>query len=456
MAVSPYRLPTGRTLKEEIAASRRAIMTKTPTKTDEQVSFLRRSNAIQCSVCYRSFSDVEKALKPKSLPACGHTFCTFCIEKLNRKPCPTCRKVNDIDAEKVPINYALMNLIGEMQTERGPPPEIKDDPFVPCFENAKHESKMYCTDCQQAYCQRCFADAHSAKFMKDHKNIPVEKRPFTIPDCPNCPNGRVADAAIYYCPQLGCSENRITCIKCRNIHHRNHKVQMILPQLEKNYSKVEELLEKVQEKDKKVLKFNEYLGQLLDDADDQQSDHIAKIRNHFDNLKHNAITKYEKFMKKEEKKIENAMNQCCRSVAQIKGAKGRIVECLKRKRDLHDIDKFFKEVEGLKGVDTLGDFFPLNEYELTPDMSVEPKRPVKRPRLEDPSKDPVVAPQVKPVKEEVDSDGTYVDSDNDSDEDSSDDSSDDEAPPVRGDSDDDSSEYDPSDDSDDEDVIVLD
>ena len=45
-------------------------------------------DSLKCSICF------EVARDPKQCEDCGKLFCSECIEKNGRKPCPNCRTVN--------------------------------------------------------------------------------------------------------------------------------------------------------------------------------------------------------------------------------------------------------------------------------------------------------------------------------------------------------------------------
>ncbi|CAL2036057.1 unnamed protein product [Caenorhabditis brenneri] len=44
-------------------------------------------DVIKCPVCFEGMD------APKMAVGCGHTYCTPCIEQLDRRPCPVCRLV---------------------------------------------------------------------------------------------------------------------------------------------------------------------------------------------------------------------------------------------------------------------------------------------------------------------------------------------------------------------------
>lgn len=68
---------------------------------------------LTCRVCLGLFDDGMH--RPLLLPACGHTFCSFCIDNLHTKgklKCPECRKDNAVKAiSSLPVNYSLLRVV---------------------------------------------------------------------------------------------------------------------------------------------------------------------------------------------------------------------------------------------------------------------------------------------------------------------------------------------------------
>lgn len=64
---------------------------------------------LSCEVCYKLFS--EKANRPISL-GCGHTVCKMCLSRLQQSKCPFDQSPITCDIDKLPVNYALLQLVG--------------------------------------------------------------------------------------------------------------------------------------------------------------------------------------------------------------------------------------------------------------------------------------------------------------------------------------------------------
>ncbi|XP_028665052.1 roquin-2 isoform X3 [Erpetoichthys calabaricus] len=64
---------------------------------------------LSCPICYNEFD--ENVHKPISL-GCSHTVCKTCLNKLHRKACPFDQTVINTDIDILPVNFALLQLVG--------------------------------------------------------------------------------------------------------------------------------------------------------------------------------------------------------------------------------------------------------------------------------------------------------------------------------------------------------
>ncbi|KAJ8981205.1 hypothetical protein NQ317_014849 [Molorchus minor] len=96
---------------------------------------------LSCPVCCNSFD--EKLRSPISL-GCGHTICKGCLSNLHRKQCPFDQTNISIDIENLPVNTALLQLVG---------PNIKND-------NEEIDSKIVPREHISDYltCKKCIED----------------------------------------------------------------------------------------------------------------------------------------------------------------------------------------------------------------------------------------------------------------------------------------------------------
>eukprot|EP00062_Callorhinchus_milii_P017285 gi/632969507/ref/XP_007901123.1/ PREDICTED: roquin-1 isoform X3 [Callorhinchus milii] len=76
---------------------------------------------LSCPICCRTFD--ENVRKPISL-GCGHTLCSICLNNLHRKACPFDHTTINTHIDKLPVNSALLQLVGaqvsELQCGLGP------------------------------------------------------------------------------------------------------------------------------------------------------------------------------------------------------------------------------------------------------------------------------------------------------------------------------------------------
>ena len=64
---------------------------------------------LSCPICYNMFN--ETGNRPISL-GCGHTVCKSCLTSLHQKRCPFDQSVISRDLEDLPVNFALLQLVG--------------------------------------------------------------------------------------------------------------------------------------------------------------------------------------------------------------------------------------------------------------------------------------------------------------------------------------------------------
>lgn len=64
---------------------------------------------LSCPICTQTFDETIR--KPISL-GCGHTVCKMCLNKLHRKACPFDQTTINTDIDLLPVNSALLQLVG--------------------------------------------------------------------------------------------------------------------------------------------------------------------------------------------------------------------------------------------------------------------------------------------------------------------------------------------------------
>ena len=73
------------------------------------VPSLRCVDFLSCDVCCNFFD--EHVNQPVSL-GCGHCLCKFCLSRSESSKCPFDKTPITYDIENLPVNYAILQLIG--------------------------------------------------------------------------------------------------------------------------------------------------------------------------------------------------------------------------------------------------------------------------------------------------------------------------------------------------------
>uniref|UniRef100_A0A3B1ITD9 RING-type E3 ubiquitin transferase n=1 Tax=Astyanax mexicanus TaxID=7994 RepID=A0A3B1ITD9_ASTMX len=82
-----------------------------------------------CPICTQTFEETVR--RPISL-GCGHTVCKMCLNKLHRKACPFDQTAINTDIEHLPVNSALLQLVG------GQLPKLQPVALITSPEDTKH------------------------------------------------------------------------------------------------------------------------------------------------------------------------------------------------------------------------------------------------------------------------------------------------------------------------------
>nr|CAD7402160.1 unnamed protein product [Timema cristinae] len=107
---------------------------------------------LSCPVCCNEFDATLRS--PISL-GCGHTVCRTCLSNLHRKQCPFDQTTINTEIENLPVNYALLQLVGVIV------PEIE------CNGNIKHLS----TDELSSYLQAKKCIEELALYLKPFSSV---------------------------------------------------------------------------------------------------------------------------------------------------------------------------------------------------------------------------------------------------------------------------------------------
>lgn len=131
---------------------------------------------LQCSICTNKFDQLE--VIPISL-SCGHTTCTKCLTKLKTRVCPYDKAPIRSDAETLPPNAALLQLVGQQWT---PTPE--ENPEVAKLSSSEKNlyDKVLNTMGQLAVFLQPLAE-HGITAAITHLTKPMLKKLVTVLNC---------------------------------------------------------------------------------------------------------------------------------------------------------------------------------------------------------------------------------------------------------------------------------
>ncbi|XP_049604225.1 roquin-1 [Syngnathus scovelli] len=91
-----------------------------------------------CPICTQTFEETVR--RPISL-GCGHTVCKMCLNKLHRKACPFDQTAISTDIEQLPVNTALLQLVG------GQVPKAQPVALISSPEDSQHyEEARQCVE----------------------------------------------------------------------------------------------------------------------------------------------------------------------------------------------------------------------------------------------------------------------------------------------------------------------
>ena len=98
----------------------------------QPITFLENNNFRLCPVCQNEYNSSQKP--PISL-GCGHSICQSCLFQLSKQQCPFDQAEIQIEIKKLPINYALLSLVGG---------KINDCVDTIDVEEVQQHKKEYC------------------------------------------------------------------------------------------------------------------------------------------------------------------------------------------------------------------------------------------------------------------------------------------------------------------------
>ena len=118
----------------------------------------------ECGVCFKTYNHSEK--KPLSLP-CGHTFCLECLRQINKHSiikCPFDKIAHHVNAENLPVNYAVLTALPITQSNtNGSGSGQKDSAVQYCDTHRNKKVKFFCKNDTEMFCSKCVLKHTNAK-----------------------------------------------------------------------------------------------------------------------------------------------------------------------------------------------------------------------------------------------------------------------------------------------------
>ncbi|XP_046410424.1 roquin-1 [Neodiprion fabricii] len=106
---------------------------------------------LSCPVCRHDFDATQRG--PISL-GCGHTVCRTCLANLQRKQCPFDQSVINTEVERLPVNDALLQLVGSPVSPNSGGAHLK---LVPIEDHAHYLAAKCCIEELALYLKPCQA-----------------------------------------------------------------------------------------------------------------------------------------------------------------------------------------------------------------------------------------------------------------------------------------------------------
>ncbi|XP_056011395.1 roquin-2-like [Ostrea edulis] len=136
---------------------------------------------LSCQVCYNVFNETDR--RPVSL-ACGHTVCRTCLLNLPQKKCPFDQCVITRDVNELPVNYALLQLVGAAI----PVDSEQSAPSIPIPEKMKHyESAKRCIEEIALYLkplsEGCSTAAATSSVTNSILSRPMQRKVVSLVSC---------------------------------------------------------------------------------------------------------------------------------------------------------------------------------------------------------------------------------------------------------------------------------
>ncbi|RXM92189.1 Roquin-2 [Acipenser ruthenus] len=129
---------------------------------------------LSCPICYNEFD--ESKHKPISL-GCSHTVCKTCLNKLHRKACPFDQTVLNTDIDALPVNFALLQLVGAQE------PDQQTVHLSNVAESKHYEAAKKCVEELALYLKPISGGKGVASLSQSSLSRPMQRKLVTLVTC---------------------------------------------------------------------------------------------------------------------------------------------------------------------------------------------------------------------------------------------------------------------------------
>ncbi|MGH0136721.1 UNVERIFIED_CONTAM: hypothetical protein FKN15_062352 [Acipenser sinensis] len=129
---------------------------------------------LSCPICCNEFD--ESKHKPISL-GCSHTVCKTCLNKLHRKACPFDQTVLNTDIDALPVNFALLQLVGAQE------PDQQTVHLSNVAERKHYEAAKKCVEELALYLKPISGGKGVASLSQSTLSRPMQRKLVTLVTC---------------------------------------------------------------------------------------------------------------------------------------------------------------------------------------------------------------------------------------------------------------------------------
>ncbi|CAN0176911.1 unnamed protein product [Lampetra fluviatilis] len=131
---------------------------------------------LSCPICCHEFDETLR--RPVSL-GCGHTACKTCLNKLHRKACPFDQTAIHTDIEALPVNFALLQLLGAQVPDSQAPgvavPSVAEN-------GAHYDASKKCVE-ELALLLKPLSGAKGESASQSQLSRPMQRKLVTLVNC---------------------------------------------------------------------------------------------------------------------------------------------------------------------------------------------------------------------------------------------------------------------------------